>query len=353
MSNLKKKILVVDDSALMRRVLCDIISSDERFEVVDIATNGRDALTLILDKKYDAVVLDINMPKMTGLELLEALQKYKVNVNILMASTLTKEGAYETIRALELGASDFITKPENFIEAKGNEFKARFLGLLAVITKSKSITMDPAREIQNSIKISRTNTLHADGKKVVALACSTGGPRMLHMLIPKLPKNLNAPVLIVQHMPSGFTKSLADRLNETSKVNVKEAEEGDELINGNVYIAPGGLHMKVVKTGMSHRIHLTKEDPREGVRPCANYMYESLADCSYDEILCVVLTGMGQDGTKGIKMLQEVKNVYTIAQDKETSVVYGMPKAIVETGLANEIQPIDKIAEAIIKNLGV
>ncbi len=350
---MKKKVLIVDDSALMRRVFYDIINADERFQVEDVAKNGLEALNLILEKKYDAIVCDINMPKMTGLELLEALHRYKINANILMASTLTREGASETIRALELGASDFITKPENFIEAKGNDFKTHFMELLSAITKFRTIYKEKKEEILKPVLVKRDNLIKKDGKKIIAIACSTGGPRMLHMLIPKLPPKLGVPVLIVQHMPGGFTKSLAERLHETSKVNVKEAEEGDELIDGNVYIAPGGMHMKIKKNGIAHKINLTKEEPREGVRPCANYMYESLGESSYEEVICVILTGMGQDGTQGIKNLKKQKNVYVIAQDKDSSVVYGMPKAVTEAGLVNEIQPIEKIADAIINYLGV
>ena len=163
------------------------------------------------------------------------------------------------------------------------------------------------------------------GKKVVAIATSTGGPKALQVLVPLLPPNLNAPILIVQHMPAGFTKALADRLNLLSEVSVKEAEEGDILENGHVLLAGGGRHMNVVKTGERHRIHYTDEPPREGVRPCANYMYESLADCGYDEIVCAVLTGMGADGTAGIVNLKKKKRVTVFAQKEETCVVYGMP----------------------------
>lgn len=368
----KKNILVVDDSALMRRVVCDIINSDEKFVVADIARDGVEALSLLADHHYDAVVLDINMPRMTGLELLEKLQKLKIRANIIMNSTLTKEGAAETIRALELGAIDFVTKPENFVVAKGNDFKNTLLNALTVAAKARSqrnfaktryetgakkeVSIRSAQRgrSKESVRL-RTGNVPIDNRKnkVIALACSTGGPKSLQNVIPLLPANLPFPMLVVQHMPIGFTKSLADRLNDVSKVKVKEAAEGDILKPGQVYIAPGGKHMQVKYSSGQHKIILTDEPSREGVKPCANYMYESLAESSYDEIICVVMTGMGADGTKGIQYLDERKKTYVISQDEESCVVYGMPKAIAETGLVDEVVPLTRITETILKNLGV
>lgn len=191
------------------------------------------------------------------------------------------------------------------------------------------------------------------GKKIVAIASSTGGPKALQALVPLLPSNLNAPILIVQHMPAGFTKALADRLNLLSEVEVKEAEEGDVLENGHVFLARGGRHMNVVRTGGRHRIHYTDEPPREGVRPCANYMYESLADCGYEEIVCAVLTGMGADGTAGIVNLKKKKQVTVYAQNEETCVVYGMPRSVVLAGLTQNELSLEQIAQEIIKSVGV
>lgn len=190
-------------------------------------------------------------------------------------------------------------------------------------------------------------------KKVVAIACSTGGPKALQELIPLLPAGLNAPVLIVQHMPAGFTQALAERLNTLSPMSVKEAAEGDILLPGRALMAKGGKHMKVVKEGPQHRISLSEESTREGVRPCANYMYESLADCGYDEVICAVLTGMGADGTVGIKNLKEKKKVVVFAQAEETCAVYGMPRSIVLSGLTGKGLTLKEIAKEITKNVGV
>ncbi len=376
---IKKKVLVVDDSALMRRVICDIITSDGNLAVEDIAKDGVEAFSLLTDKQYDVVVLDINMPRMSGLELLEKIRKMKLKLkaNIIMNSTLTKEGASETIRALELGAMDFVTKPESFIAAKGNDFKERLLQRVYIAagirifpsrsTKQKSqedqerkvvsaaaITRLERKEPSRSVTLRTGNSVAVNKKnKIIALACSTGGPKSLQSVVPLLPANLPFPMLIVQHMPAGFTKSLADRLNDVSKIQVKEAEEGDIPKPGCVYIAPGGKHMQIKTQGSQPKIIFTDEPPREGVKPCANYMYESLADSPYDEIICVVLTGMGADGTKGIQNLDKKKKTYVISQDEASCVVYGMPKSIAETGLVDQVVPLSRITETILKNLGV
>lgn len=364
------KILVVDDSALMRRVICDIIISDSRFEVTGTAKNGAEAFELLLDNKYDVVVCDINMPKMTGLELLEQLQKYKIKAKVVMVSTLTKDGAKETILALELGAFDFVTKPENFIEAKSDNFKQKLMTVLevaadvsiekktqaivrptvtAIKTVEKLAEAAPSMTRKPIIKSSTISSLN----KIVALACSTGGPKSLQSVIPLLPADLNAAVLIVQHMPAGFTNSLAQRLDEMSKIKVKESTDGELIQKGCVYIAPGGFHMKAIKEGSNHRIKLTQEDPIGGLRPCANLMYESLINSGFDEIVCVVLTGMGGDGTIGIKKLSNSKPVYVIAQDEKTCVVYGMPKTIAEAGLVDEVVSLGDVSQTITKNVGV
>lgn len=384
-----KKILICDDSALMRRLISDIINSDKRFEVKDLACNGLEGLDLIVKNhaSYDCVILDINMPKMNGLELLEQLQKNRIRTTVLMVSTLTKEGANETIIALERGAFDFVTKPENYIEAKSGSFKERLLEKLclatgleveeleaAAVQKKTGGTVDfgslrvskntnvaspmtgkiPGQMTKNVYKPHKSLNGSKTGKrKLVALACSTGGPRSLQSVIPKLPADMDAPMLLVQHMPKGFTNSLAQRLNEMSEVNVKEAADGDVLKKGWVYIAPGGTQMRINKQGKDSVIVITNEPARGGLKPCADIMYESLMDSSYDEITCVVLTGMGADGTAGIGQLGEKNTIYVISQDAASSVVYGMPKAVAEAKLSDEVKPLEQIAEAIIKNVGV
>lgn len=356
-----KKILVVDDSALMRRVLCDIINSDERFEVADRARDGLEALELLRQKSYDAVVLDVNMPRMNGLQLLNELRKSRISARIMMASTDTREGAQTTLDALELGALDFVHKPDNALDCRGEDFRKMFLRTLAVVADSRMPVFESrqqqkqVREITQKVtEIARKHTADLTGRKIVAIASSTGGPKSLQSVIPRLPAALKAPVLVVQHMPKGFTASMAERLDSLSEIRVKEAAEGEELQDGTVYISMGGSHMNVKCTPAGKTvIHYTDEPSREGVKPCANYMYESLRDCGYDEAVCVVMTGMGADGTEGIRNLKAKKKVHVIAQDQETSIVYGMPRSVAKAGLADQIVPLEQIAQEIILNVGV
>lgn len=425
---MKKNILVVDDSALMRRAICDIINSSNEYEATDTGRDGLDAYEKIKANSYDAVLLDINMPRMNGLELLQKLQKENIRVTVVVVSSLAKEDAKITIQAMEYGAVDFITKPENIIEAKGIQFRDNLTRLLdsvlpqmkgrassalakpsaasasaaakpsaasaaAAAKPSAAAAAASAAAAKSSVAAAaaKTSLLSAarstapgskaaagtpagqtgagaagstrtvprkassgGGKKLIALACSTGGPKSLQSVIPYLEKNMDAPMVLVQHMPIGFTKSMAERLNELSKVQVKEAEENDVLKKGWVYVAPGGYHLEVVaaKDG-THKIHLSDAPVIGGLRPCANVMYRSLKRCTYDEIVCVVLTGMGADGTDGIRELNRAKPIYVIAQDEPTCVVYGMPKAIAEAGLVDEVVPLTNIPKRIINQVGV
>lgn len=352
---MKKNILVVDDSALMRRVICDIINSDGTFQVADVCRDGLEAYEKLKTTKYDGVVLDVNMPRMDGLELLEQLQKDKIKATVIMVSTTTTKDADVTILAMERGAVDFVTKPTNVIEAKGEGFKKRLLDVLSAVIKTNRMNQTVrATATPEKVKLRKSTENVKSGDKIVALACSTGGPKALQSVIPYLPKNLNAPMVLVQHMPAGFTKSMADRLDVVSPIHVKEAQEGDVLKKGTVYIAPGGKHMEIKKCADgSHRVKLNDMPAIGGLKPCANITYDSLKTSGYDQIVCVVLTGMGADGTNGILSLAKNKPVYVISQSANSCVVYGMPKAIVETGMVNEVVPLTEVAQTITKNVGV
>ncbi len=367
---MKKNILIIDDSALMRRVLSDIINVDDRFQVTEVAVNGLDGLTILQNrgKEFDAVLLDINMPRMNGIEMLAELKERSIKATVIIVSTIAKKDAKETIRALELGAFDFVKKPESYLEVKGNIFSDKILECLATATQAKPkpvkavveekpepVKLEPVKPItRESSRLKIAGQAPQNANKLVALACSTGGPKALHSVIPNLPKNLDASILIVQHMPGGFTKSLADRLNELSQVTVKEAEDGDILSKGTVYLAKGGYQMRLKKQpDGQYYISNSKEPARHGLLPCADIMYESLVDTSFDQITCVVLTGMGGDGTVGIKKLSKKQNIYVIAQNEETSIVYGMPKVIKEAGLVDEVVALNDVSLAITKNVGV
>ena len=354
---MKKNILVVDDSALMRRVICDIINSDDTFQATDVCRDGLEAYEKLKTRSYDGVVLDVNMPRMDGLEILDKLQKEHIKSNIVMVSTTTTKDADVTILAMERGALDFVTKPSNVIEAKGEVFKNELLNILnAVLKTERTRSLERKAPVKPAVTLARSNPSAGTRfkNKIVALACSTGGPKALQSVIPYLPANLDAPMVLVQHMPAGFTNSMANRLDEISKIHVKEAQEGEVLKKGTVYIAPGGKHMEVKKCpDGSHKIAFNDMPPIGGLKPCANITYDSLRTCGFDQVVCVVLTGMGADGTNGILELSKSKPIYTIAQDANTCVVYGMPKSIVETGLVNEVLPLTEIANSITKNVGV
>lgn len=385
-----KNILIVDDSALMRRTMSDIINSDEELHNEKYAVNGEDALRILdMGEKFDAIVLDINMPKMNGIEFLRELNKQGRKEKVVIVSTIAREGAKETIQALELGAFDFITKPDSLSEAKGPSFSQRLVEMLyaaiglrtseasndevkrkvreraaamradsgripVTITKPSGSNKRPLM-FEKSDRAKHSKTPAGKGtRKLVALACSTGGPKALQYVIPFLPANLDAPVLLVQHMPEGFTLSLSKRLDELSKINVKEAADGDILQKGTVYIARGGSQMRLMeKSRTSHVITVRKEAARNGLKPCADIMYESLMDTSFDEITCVVMTGMGADGTQGILQLEKTNKIYVIGQDAESCTVYGMPKALAESGAVDEVVTLKGIADAITKHVGV
>lgn len=382
-----KKVLAIDDSALMRRVLSDIIASDERFVLEDNAVNGLEAYDLIVSNpsKYDIIILDINMPRMNGIELLEKLNEKNIRIPTLVVSTIAREGADETIRCLELGAFDFLTKPDTFMETKSERFRDRLISLMAagLLLPDSAVTELPSKRVSDHETEKDTSgatstltrgssvlggpmsyanidafvrkphtTVAKNASRLVAVASSTGGPKALQQVLPLLPPNLAAPVVIVQHMPESFTGSLASRMNEISKINVKEAENGDILKKGWVYIAKGGRHLRIEKKGTDYVAVFDNSPARNGLRPCADIMYESIKELDLDEITCVVLTGMGSDGTRGIGSLSTVKNTYIIAQDEATSTVYGMPRMIKEAGVTDEILPIGDIAAAIVRIVG-
>lgn len=354
---IRKKILVVDDSALMRRIFCDIINTEKRFQVAGTAANGKEALKLLQKNTYDLILLDLTMPVMDGISFMKEMNRLGNTTKIVVISGLVSHGADITLEALSLGAVDFVKKPGGIFDVKGE----KFCNLLIRILSDVLLPDEGRPDVNRGKEVPGPHVLGAaakssprgGGKTLVAIASSTGGPKALQEVLSGLPGDLDAPVLVVQHMPAGFTATLADRLDNICALHVQEAAENMPIRKGNIYIARGGTHMTSVCTGGSDRIAFLDMPPREGVKPCANYMYESLKDSSYDRIVCVVLTGMGADGTQGITNLKEHKELYVIAQNQESCAVYGMPRCVVAAGLANEVVPLEKVAEAIIKNVGV
>lgn len=355
----KVKVLVVDDSAFMRKMITDMLASDPQIEVLGTARNGVDAWEKIKQLKPDIITLDVEMPQMDGLQLLERLMSENP-LPVIMLSSLTQHGAEATIRALSLGAVDFISKPSGSISLDIEKVKAELInkvkmGAKVNTSRVRTKTTDqkkigPAvfskQEVPYSPKFQTSLSLpKGNVNKIIAIGTSTGGPRALQEVIPRLPEDLPAAVLIVQHMPKGFTHSLAQRLNQQSKIRVKEGEQGDKIENGLAILAPGGYHMTLEKGGI---IGLNQEPPVWGVRPAVDVLFKSIAENYPAQVVTVILTGMGHDGAAGVAILKE-KNAKSIAEDKSTCVVYGMPKSVVDKGLADKVLPLSQVAVGIIQ----
>lgn len=357
MMSKKKKILVVDDSAFMRRVISDIINNDDRCEVVGTAKNGKEGLELASSLNPDVITLDVQMPIMTGLEMLKELNKSKPTP-VIMLSTLMKEGGKETIEALELGAYDFIKKPDNIFKVNSDDIGAELISKILEAAESGKKALNKYKPYvpMNVIERTPVSPITKKGKvnNLIAIGTSTGGPRALQYVLPYLPENINGGIVIVQHMPPGFTKSLSDRLNQLSQISVKEAEDHDVIENGKAYIAPGNKHLEVKEeTSGQLVIRLTDEPPKGGHKPSVNVMMSSVSETKNRKLIGVIMTGMGSDGMEGMLEVKSKQKMHIIAQNEETCVVYGMPKSVVDKGIADEVVPLEKIAEAIIKQSGV
>lgn len=322
------KVFIVEDSIFMRNVISDIINSDPQLQVIGTARDGEEALNKLDELKPDVITLDIEMPRMDGLSTLKQIMK-KNPKPVIMLSALTQEGAIHTFKALEYGAVDYIPKPSGKISLNLSTIKDEIISKIKMAASANL----------HKLKI---KPIHIEAyeltDKIVAIGASTGGPQALTHVLTSLPDNV-PPILIVQHMPEGFTKPFAERLDSMCKFKVKEAEDGDYVSEQLALIAPGGFHMTVSKTG---RIQLRRGPAIHGVRPAVDPMMESVAEIYKSKTIGVLLTGMGRDGAYGMKKIKENRG-FTIAQDEETSVVFGMPKAAIEEGCVDVVLPLHKI----------
>jgi two-component system chemotaxis response regulator CheB len=347
----KINVLVVDDSAFMRKSLCLLLESDPQIKVIDTAVDGIAAVEKAKKLKPDIITLDIEMPRMDGLTALEIIMK-ESPTPVIMVSSLTLEGAEVTLKALDLGAVDFIPKEMSFVSVAITSIKDELISKVksiynnrACIARVNRVSLSGTKPVSYSRKI--TQSLPSILYKALAIGISTGGPISLQKIVPQLSENTKIPVFIVQHMPPKFTASLADRLNSLSVLEVKEAENGESVRNGVVYIAPGGLHMIVKRDRLNHLIIETPEIPKEVLhKPSVDVMLESVQQVYGKNMLGVIMTGMGKDGLEGIKKLKFAGGS-CIAQDEESCVVYGMPKAIVDNGLADVIASLEDIPKII------
>jgi len=347
----KIRVLVVDDSAFMRKALTRMLSSDPMVQVVDTAQDGKEGCRKALELRPDVITLDVKMPEMDGLTALRQIMA-DCPTPVLMLSSLTSEGGEVTLRALDLGAVDFIDKSSAHTA----------LDILSIagelITKVKTIAgVDAHKMLASAVPnvskpYDQQRPAIVKGRfDVVGIGASTGGPPALQSILTGLPAGLPAAVLVVQHMPKGFTASLAERLNHLSKLVVSEAVDGDAVLPGRCLIAPSGLHMTLRRNGTGLKVRLSEEPEGLLHRPSVDVLMQSLAREVGKKALGVILTGMGADGAHGMKELHDAGG-HTIAQDEDSCVVYGMPKVAVELGGVDESFPLDQITSAIIAEVG-
>lgn len=349
-------VLVVDDSAFMRKLITEFLSDHKGIKVIGSARNGRDAIEKIKELKPDVVTMDIEMPVMDGLEALKIIMKECPAAVIVLSST-SAEGAAGTMQAMEAGAFDFIPKPSGSISLDLHKIKHSLLDTVMEAGKANIKKLQtPGGRLQAPAMLQREvpaphraecRNASAPAGKLVLIGTSTGGPRALQTVISALPADLDAPVLIVQHMPAGFTKSLAGRLDSISALSVKEAEDGEQVQKGTAYIAPGGWHLKVKEIGSSLVLNIDKSETRNGHRPSVDTLFESASALADYQKIAVIMTGMGSDGTKGLIKLKETPSTVSIAESEHTSIVFGMPRAAIAAGCVDKVLDLENIAGSI------
>jgi two-component system chemotaxis response regulator CheB len=359
------RVLVVDDTIVYRKIVSDIVAELPNVEVVGTANNGKIAMSKITSLKPDILTLDIEMPEMNGLEVLERMKTEFPDVGAIVLSTLTREGGDMTIKALELGAFDFIPKPGAGTMAENKQAISNSLAPMLKafarhrdikrILKGKSSSAEAISEKKTSPdsggvgeRARATTTLERTKSEIVGIGISTGGPNALSQMMPQLPANLGVPVLIVQHMPPLFTQSLADNLNSKCALEVEEAVDEQTLQPNVALIAPGGKQMKVVAgaDGVTRMIRVTDDPPENSCKPSVDYLFRSIAHHYVGRATGVIMTGMGSDGALGLKLMKRNGSA-VIAQDEMTSVVYGMPKEAIDAGIVDVVAPLDQIAAEI------
>lgn len=340
------RVLVVEDSAVARRILVDTLSSDKELEVVEPAADGKIALARIQDTRPDIVTLDVEMPVMNGLETLSRIRESFQTLPVIMYSRWTDRGTGTTLDALCRGASDYVFKPE----AEGSPEKFReniktdLVPRIKALYAESRLWANPLAPV-SPIRVTR-RARSGSMVEVLAVGASTGGPNALVTLLAALGKHSSLPIVIVQHMPPMFTKLLAERLSRESPLQVREAEEGVDLLPGCAWLAPGQRHLIVQKNSKGVHLSLTKDPPENSCRPSVDVLFRSVAQVYGDRAIGVVLTGMGQDGLRGAQALKDAGS-RVIAQDEKTSVIWGMPGSVARAGLADEIMPLGDIARKI------
>jgi len=335
------RVLIVDDSALIRSLLSEIVRQDPELELVGAAPDAFIAKEMVMQLQPEVITLDIEMPKVDGLTFLDRLMKARPTP-VVMISTLTEKGADATIRALELGAIDFIAKPKLNVAQGIGEYQKDIVAKIKMAAASKPRARAPSNASSRSIPIVYQGT-----ETIVAIGASTGGTEAIRQILESLSPAFPATV-ITQHMPPNFTRSFAVRLNSICKIQVKEAQDGERLLPGNAYIAPGDKHLEIVRHGADYRVSLNSGALVSGHRPSVDVMFQSLAKVAGANTVATILTGMGKDGAQGLLALKQAGAI-TMAQNEESCVVYGMPKAAVDIGATDHVYGLDKISHALSK----
>jgi len=347
----KIRALIVDDSVVMRRIIGDALSRDPALETAGVASHGGIALQKIPQVNPDIVILDVEMPEMDGLTTLREIRKKYPKLPVIMFSTLTAKGAVTTIEALTAGASDYVAKPANMgcvsesLERLQAELIPKIKALCGGVAPPEIRNFHP-----NPISTGPQFRIGTAAIEIVSIGTSTGGPNALAELFKDFPGDLPVPVVIVQHMPPVFTALLAERLTAHSNLKFSEGREGEPLRAGQGYLAPGGKHMEVVQQGGIRRIHLQEGPPENSCRPAVDVLFRSVVGVYGGGTLGVVLTGMGQDGMRGCELIRECRG-QVLAQDEASSVVWGMPGAVVGAGLADKVLPLNQVANEIVRRV--
>jgi two-component system, chemotaxis family, protein-glutamate methylesterase/glutaminase len=340
------KVLVVDDSALMRRILTDILNSDSDIKVIDTGINGKFAVEKARNLMPDVITMDIMMPEMDGITAIKEILK-EVSIPIIIVSAYTKKDSEHTLKGIEAGAVDFVEKPSGEISVDMDKVKEE------LITKVKSAAAANVHHFK-AVKPEKI-VFKPTKKKIIVIGSSTGGPKTVEILLAGLPKNIPVPILIAQHMPAEFTKAFADRLNTLCEIEVREAKDGDSIEEGVALIAPGGFDMVIqgnAEDPIKSKIRIIKKKGGIGAKPNINMLFMSAAELFKENTIGIVLTGMGNDGTEGCRKIKEFEGT-TVAESKESSIIYGMPKSVADANLADEILPIEKMAVALMQLLEV
>jgi two-component system chemotaxis response regulator CheB len=352
-SNRTIRVFCVDDSPLIRKILTRMISQHPDLELIGTAHNGRVALDEIARLRPDVITLDFEMPEMNGLETLKRIMQ-DMPAPVIMLSSYSVEGADLTFQALDLGAVDFIAKPHRIFSRSIEDIEALILNKIRAAAQIKVKPIDINRQIADSLPACpkpklRSHTIRAC-EHVISIGISTGGPQALKKILPTIPADINACFLIVQHMPSGFTKALADRLNVISPIDIKEAEEGDLLMGGKVFIAKGDHHLLVRNEHHGWITGLGRNGLVSSFRPSIDVLMNSTARHFEDRNIGVIMTGMCADGVNGVKSIRD-HNGYVLAQDEATSVIFGMNKLAIQAGYVHDVAPLTEIIPSILEHI--